>query len=423
MLRILHNPVYSKLFASQIVSLLGTGLATVALGLLAFDLAADRAGLVLGGIFTAKMIAYVFVAPVMNAALVRLPRRNVLVGADAIRMAIALCLPFADSPWQILCLVFVLQCASATFTPTFQSVIPVVLPDEDDFTQALSLSRLAYDLEAIVSPMLAAVLLLVVQSNTLFVGTALGFAGSAALVLAAVLPKALGLSNQAEDQLRPFTVRVRSGILHFVHHPGLRPILALNFVNAAAFSLVLVHTVVIVRAELGLNKSMVAVFLGVSGAGSMAAALLLPWVLHAVKERTIMLPAAWLLVGSSGLAGLTLLTCSGATELVVLAVLWFVIGIASSSIQTPIGRIIRRNTPTDGLSAAFTAQFSLSHACWLISYPLAGVLGLAGLATAAFVLAGLASAAAILATVLWRSESGSKRLEVVGANAAEGRRT
>ena len=77
MLRVLRNQIYRRLFTAQIVALLGTGLATVALGLLAYDVAGGHASLVLGGIFTVKMIAYVFVAPLTSAALVRLPRRTV----------------------------------------------------------------------------------------------------------------------------------------------------------------------------------------------------------------------------------------------------------------------------------------------------------------------------------------------------------
>ena len=39
MLRVLRNQIYRRLFTAQIVALLGTGLATVALGLLAYDVA------------------------------------------------------------------------------------------------------------------------------------------------------------------------------------------------------------------------------------------------------------------------------------------------------------------------------------------------------------------------------------------------
>ena len=68
-------------------------------------------------------------------------------------------LPFVDQVWQVYVLIFLLQSASAAFTPTFQATIPDVLPDEEDYTRALSLSRLAYDLESLLSPTLAAALL------------------------------------------------------------------------------------------------------------------------------------------------------------------------------------------------------------------------------------------------------------------------
>ncbi len=114
------------------MALLGTGLLTVALGLLAFDLAGGRAGAVLGTALTIKMLAYVFVAPVMAALVEKLPRKTVLVAADLIRAAIAISLPFIDQIWQIYVLVFVLQAASATFTPAFQAIIPVILTREKD---------------------------------------------------------------------------------------------------------------------------------------------------------------------------------------------------------------------------------------------------------------------------------------------------
>ena len=67
MLAILRNRTYRHLFLAQGVALSGTGLATVALGLLAYDLAGPRAGIVLGTALTIKMLAYVTVAPIAAA--------------------------------------------------------------------------------------------------------------------------------------------------------------------------------------------------------------------------------------------------------------------------------------------------------------------------------------------------------------------
>jgi len=67
MLDILKDRTYRHLFAAQVVALLGTGLATVALGLLAYDLAGDDAAMVLGTVFFIKMVAYVGIAPIAGA--------------------------------------------------------------------------------------------------------------------------------------------------------------------------------------------------------------------------------------------------------------------------------------------------------------------------------------------------------------------
>ncbi|MBU2015423.1 MAG: MFS transporter, partial [Alphaproteobacteria bacterium] len=179
MLTVLANRTYRHLFLAQVIALIGTGLATVALGLLAFDIAGADSGAVLGTAMAIKMVAYIGVAPVVGAFASRLPRRGFLVAMDVVRGLAALALPFVDQVWQIYVLIFVLQSASAGFTPTFQATIPDILPDEKDYTRALSLSRMAYDLESLLSPVLAAVLLTVINFHWLFGGTSIGFAISA----------------------------------------------------------------------------------------------------------------------------------------------------------------------------------------------------------------------------------------------------
>lgn len=399
MVRILRDRVYSHLFCSLVCSLLGSGLATVALGLVAYEIAGAGASAVLGAVFTVKMVAYVFVAPLANAAVARLPRRAVMVGSDCLRIIAALLLPFVDATWQIFVLVFVLQAASATFTPTFQSTVPAVLPDEDDYTNALSLARLAGDLEAIVSPMLAAGLLLIVPAHVLFFGTALGFVASALLVLSAAIPRDLGLS--AEPNEEPFFTRARAGIVLFFRTPVLRPIVALNVTVAAVVSFVLVQTVVVVRSGFGMSQTMVALFLAANGAGSIATALALPRVLHRLSERSVMLPGAALLCASLVAVGAVLAWAPDSWAPGAVAVLWALIGVGWAGVEMPIGRLIARAVPEKRLSAAFAGQFSLSHGCWLVCYPLTGVLAAWGLSRTALLMAGIGAAAGVAAGILW----------------------
>ena len=268
MLSVLANRTYRHLFMAQVVALIGTGLATVALGLLAYDIAGADAGAVLGTAMAIKMVAYIGVAPVVGAYANRLPRRAFLVAMDVIRALVVLALPFVDQIWQIYVLIFVLQSASAGFTPTFQATIPDVLPDEKDYTNALSLSRLAYDMESLTSPMLAAALLTVMNFHWLFSGTAIGFACSVLLVLATTLPR----SNARKSGSGIYDNTTRGARL-YLRTPRLRGLLAVTLAAAAASAMVIVNTPVLVRSALGLGQSSMAITLAAFGGGSMLAAL------------------------------------------------------------------------------------------------------------------------------------------------------
>lgn len=401
-LTVLRVAAYRKLFSAQVIALLGTGLLTVALGLLAFDLAAGRAGAVLGTALTIKMLAYVFVAPLMAALVEHLPRRAVLITADLVRAAVALMLPLVDQVWQVYVLVFVLQSASATFTPTFQSVIPVILPKERDYTKALSLSRLAYDLESLLSPLLAAALLVVMSYSNLFIGTVLGFLASALLVLTTRLPAARAVA-------RPGSLlhRTTLGARLFLQVPSLRGLLALNLVVACGTALVLVNTVVYVRDLYGGTNAEVAIALACYGAGSMAVALTTPVLLECVQDRTFMAGGSIVVAAGVGAAGVVAMF-QPAWGLMLL--LWALLGAGTSMINTPSARLLRRAATDSTRSYLFTAQFSLSHACFIITYPVAGWVGAsAGQPASAFILAALATLGAIAALLLWTSDSPAAR--------------
>lgn len=393
-MKLFANRDYRHLFSAQVIALFGTGLATVALGLLAYDLAGSDAGAVLATALTIKMVMYVVIAPIAGAYADRLPRRMFLTLLDLIRAAVVLALPFVTEIWQIYVLIGVLQAASAAFTPTFQAVIPDIVTEESQYTRALSASQVAYTMESLLSPVLAALALLFMTFNWLFVGTSIGFVVSAALVLSARIP------NAAPSGRTGAWARVSSGIIAFARTPSLRGVMGLNLVVAAAGSIVVVNTVNYVRDQLGGTQADVAWMLAASGAGTLIVALILPRVLAQVADRAVMMAgAAVLLLSVAATVGMAMaqLISSLATALI-----WALIGVGMALIVTPTGRVIRASTPREGLPAAFAAQFSLSHLAWLITYPIAGWIGTAaGFAFAWSVLGVLAAAGASAAIALW----------------------
>ena len=389
MLKTLSNRAFRHLFVAQVVSLIGTGLATVALGLLAWHLAGDRAGAVLGTALAIKMVAYVALAPIASALADRLPRRAFLVALDLIRAVVIALLPFVTGVWQAYLLIFLLQAASAGFTPAFQSTIPDLLPNQADYTRGLTLMRLAEDMEQVASPMLAAALLTVVSFPVLFGGTVLGFLLSALMVISVSLP-----ARRAEIG-ESFLHAVTKGLRIYAATPRLRGLFLMEGAVAAAGAMVYVNTVVLVQAQLGLTQGYLALAFAAFGAGSMIAALCVPRLLDQMTERSLMLSGAAMMV--LGVALVSLIQGFG-----LLCGIWALIGAGFAASQVPIGRIVNRSAREEDRGSVFAAQFASSHACWLVTYPLAGWLGTwLGLAATSLTLAALGAAALALVWRLW----------------------
>jgi MFS family permease len=384
-----NKRVYYHLYAAQALALVSTGIATVALALLAYRLAGGDAGAVLGTALAIKMGTYVVITPVAAAFVERLPRRMLMVCLDLVRAAVVLTLPFVTQVWEIYVLIFVFQAASAAFMPTYQATVPDLLPDEAEYTKSLTRSRLAYELEGLVSPALAAGLLLLVSFRGLFVGTMIGFLASAALIMRVMLPDPTRRSRASVLQ------RTTRGLRIFLTTPRLRALLGLNLAVAAATAMVTVNTVVLVQAWLGLSERATALALVAFGLGSVAGALAVPRLVVGGSYRRTMLAgggvtAAGLLVGLALPGYLTLLA------------LWWGLGLGCALAATPAGSLVVQSASPEDRQSAYAAQFALAHAGLLLTYPLAGWLGAAAGMPATFGALGLMSAAALLAASrLW----------------------
>lgn len=391
MLAVLRNRRFAALFASQVSSLVATGLLTVALALVAVRLDPGAAAGIIGTALTIRIAVYVVVSPLASALLAGRSSRAVLVGADLVRLIVAGALVFATAPWQLYVGIVLLQTASAVFTPTYQAVIPRVLPDERDYTAAQSLSRLAYDLESLLSPPLAALLVLVLPPQALFGIVALGFLGSGLAVLLA------RLHDQVGSTAEPVRRRLLRGLGVLARTPGPRFAAVLDAATATIYATVLVSSVVLLidaGADPADPSAALAAVLVAFGLGSIAVAVVLPALLRRLRDTTVMLLGAGVAV--LALAGTAAAALLDGLSVLGIGALWVVLGASSSAISTPSARLIRTEVAADQHAAVFAARFSTSHAWYAVTYPVAGLLGTiapSGAATAA--LAGLAAVAVV----------------------------
>ena len=182
----------------------------------------------------------------------------------------------------------------------------------------------------------------------------------------------------------------------FLRNQELRGLMGTNLTVAAISAMVLVNSVVVVRGILERPQADLAILLASYGGGSMVVALGTPRLLRRVSDQLVML--------LGGIALPALLTLSilsiGLSQWWLLLILWAFMGAASSLILTPSARILRRASTDDNRPSVFAAQFSLSHLCFLLCYPIAGMVGFG---SGGYSLSALGLAGFVWAALAWRS--------------------
>ena len=369
MLSVLSEKSFRNLFFAQNFSLLGSGLATVAISLLAFDLAGRNAALILSGLFTIKMLIYVIFSPFSGAIADKFDTKKYLIVQDVVRAIAAFGLIFVREIWHLYIIIVLIYLSTAAFTPIYQSAIPKIFKDETDYTKALSLFRIAQDMENILSYALATLLLLFLNYNLLFVGTFIGYFVSALLISAIIFPF---LSKTSGKKQNNFSINLTLGIKKYSSISELRGLMFLNLAVSAGGSMILVNTIILVRSSLELSEIAFSITMLVFGAGCIFAAIIIPYLSKEMTASRIMLAGSSLL--SIVFVALAFWLILFDFIWFVLLLAWFISGFGYTLLLTPMGRVIRKVSSAEEFSQVYSAQFSLSHLCWLFMYPLSGYL-------------------------------------------------
>lgn len=169
--------------------------------------------------------------------------------------------------------------------------------------------------------------------------------------------------------------------------------------------MVIVNTAVIVHDELQGTDRAVAFALAAFGAGSMILAFLLPRILKRRTERFVMIGAGMVMTLVLTILASAWPMLAQSARWPILLSAWPILGAAYASLVTPGGRLLRRSSNEADRPALFAAQFSQSHACWLIAYPLGGWLGVkVNMSSALWAMAALAVLGVMAARSAWPVE-------------------
>src|SRR6266508_3816637 len=374
-----RNRNFRLLFGAQIISLLGSGVTTVGLALFAYQLTGGTsATAVIDNALTLRILAFLLFSQPAGVIADRVSRKQILIAADLVRFALLALFPFITQVWQIYALIFAINAMTAFFTPTFESSVPEVVGGEQ-YVRALSLSRVATDVEAVAAPALAGLLVAILGLRWVFWFDAFTYLASASLVALATMPYVK--RKLPKISLRSFLTELTTGTRILLREPSLRQALTLSIAEATAGAAAIVATVSYVRDVLGRGETAFAFVMAGVGLGSSLTAILLGRATgryeKGARDRSILHGrrhqwASRALLGGGLVLGLVLVPDILKPPLLVFSFLWMLNGAGQALIAIPSSTLLAEHTIEGERGRAYAAHFALTHLFWLASYPAIG---------------------------------------------------
>lgn len=234
------NQSFRRLFVAALGSGIGTWFATVALQIDVF--ARTHSTTWVGALLIANLLPTILVGFLLGSFVDRLERRRLLIGADLIRCAVFVAMPFVGSASRILVLALVAGFATAFFRPAVLAGLPNTV-GEADLVQANGLLQSADFLTTAIGPILGAVLVAASGPGTAYMVNAASFLFSAVLLIG--IPARLLQSEQSLS--RGHLADMREGLAVVVRSAALLTVLV-------TFTIVMVPAAFLNVAEIALAK-------------------------------------------------------------------------------------------------------------------------------------------------------------------------
>lgn len=250
-----RNPNFRWLWGGQVVSLLGDWFNLIASAILIVELTGS--GLALGILFTIRMLAPFFMAPIAGICADRYNRKHLLIITDLARAVIVIGFLFvrdAGDIWLLYALTILLFGVSGFFSPARSAILPDVTTSQELGT-ANTLGAATWSVMLAVGAAIGGLTTGLFGSQTAFIIDGFTFAISAGLLLKIKLPAPASTTSETSG-------RAKSSVLRYMfQHPDILFIA----MHKAAISLLLSSGIQVILVEIAKNYFVI----GVGGALSL----------------------------------------------------------------------------------------------------------------------------------------------------------
>jgi MFS family permease len=334
-LRPLRSKNFALVWGSALVSNVGSWMQTVALGYVVTHRSHNP--LWAGAVAAAAFIPIGVLSPLGGALADRLDRRHWLItttlaetGFAALLAALA---ATGHAPsWALLAVAFLGGVAAAVGFPTYQAMIPDLVP-ADDLLGAVSLSSAQFNLGRVIGPVLAGVILLAGSAAWAFAVNAVSFGAVVAALALVRLPARTPAPDDDDKVMR----RIAEGIRVAAAEPGCRSAILLIGIVALIGSPFIALVPAMAITGLGGGAGGYTVLLTAQGVGAVGGALALVPLSRVLGRR--------LIVGALVAFPLALVCYGLAPRLWSAALAILLVGACYIGVLTGLNTVVQRRAP------------------------------------------------------------------------------
>ncbi|MGH9813889.1 MAG: MFS transporter [Candidatus Acidiferrales bacterium] len=360
--QVLRNRQFFTLWVAQLVSNFGDWLALLAL----FSLVAFRwqgTAYEVSGIFIAFALPWALLGPVAGVFVDRWDLKRTMIASDVVRGGLVLLLAWVSDVYQVYAVVFALGTVSTFFVPAQNAIIPLLVRREE-LLVANSINAQTLQLNKIVGPAAAGLLVAAAGEVVCFYLDSLSFLLSAALLSVLTARRA---AAEADRSVTAVLADLRQGLIFLLQHPAVRFVgvaMTAALVAIGAFDAL---AAIYVRDVLAAESRVFGFIVSLIGAGSIVGSL----VIGRYGQRWSRILLVVLGIGAIG-AGVALLALTNVTAVALLVS--FFLGFGVSGVFVPAQTLIQEETPQALLGRVSSTSWAVLTVAQLVGVGVAGKL-------------------------------------------------
>jgi CRP-like cAMP-binding protein/predicted MFS family arabinose efflux permease len=364
---VFRSPSFTKMWLAQLVSTIGDAFTMIAAGIYVYRLTGST--LQVGLMLIATSVPMMLIGMVAGVFVDRYDRKKIMIGADLIRGALVLLIPFVLQNYDVIWLYIIVMLTSSVgtfFHPAFESVLPEMASDEELAAANSMIAISSFGSTAV--GFAASGLIAAYSIEWAFYADAMTFFLSAVFLLTVrVAP------TKSQDSTTVVTVfrNLQAGLRFLAGHQVLRPLMYIGIIYSLSVGLWNTLLLPFATEALGASEFEYGIQEGLTSIGFVIGSLMMASYGERWRE------GQWISISLLGMGGVGILYAL-TSSLPLAIVLVTISGFMNAPYGVARRTLIQRNTERDMRGRVFGAFMTIGHFVLLLGMAGAGLADIIG---------------------------------------------